>query len=432
MGLNFLNVLALAVDSAMCGRLPDAERVLTGVGYASQLVFFLLVAMMGLTVGTVALVARANGAGDKERVNHILLQASQLTAILGIIVAIVGNIFAPQLLALMQATPEGTEAALEYLRPLLLGSIFYYLNILYGAVLRGVQNTMIPFLVALATNIINVCLNYCLILGNFGFPQLGAQGAAIGTAIAYFFGVVIMMLVLHREVVPKICLRLKPKAIDRQLARDMIRIGWPAAMDMLVLNVGFLSIIGMLGDLDEVAVAGHGIGLRIQALAFVPGLGVAQATAAMVGNALGANDATRARQVARASMGICTAIMTLLSLLIIALVYPVVGAFAVPSGTAFEAYSVEWIRILGFGMPIVGPHIALVGVYQGSGATHISLRINMAGTAIQILLSAVLGYALVMGVTGVWLGFPLSFFAKLGISTLVYRRGNWARTGARI
>jgi hypothetical protein len=71
-GLNVLNVLALAVDTAMCGRLPEHEAALTGLGFATQIVFLLLVAMLGLVVGAAALVSRAHGAGDVERVEHVL------------------------------------------------------------------------------------------------------------------------------------------------------------------------------------------------------------------------------------------------------------------------------------------------------------------------------------------------------------------------
>ena len=94
--------------------------------------------------------------------------------------------------------------------------------------------------------------------------------------------------------------RFRPQPLDLPLARKLIAIGTPAALDIIVFNVGFLSIIGMLGRLDEIAVAAHGIGLRVQALAFVPGMSIGQATGALVGNALGAGKPDAARAVARA------------------------------------------------------------------------------------------------------------------------------------
>ena len=147
----------------------------------------------------------------------------------------------------------------------------------------------------------------------------------------------------------------------------------------------------MLGRIDDLAVAAHGIGLRIQALAFVPGLGISQATAALVGQALGASDVERAKKIVRASVIFCVVTMSALALAVIIAAFPIVGIFNVESGTKVETYAVQWMRILGYGMPVVGWHIALVGLFQGSGATRTSLRINTVGT---LLCQIPLGYLL--------------------------------------
>ena len=145
-----------------------------------------------------------------------------------------------------------------------------------------------PFVIALASNGLNVVLNYGLILGNLGLPAMGVQGAAIGTIISHGFALMVMVYLLRRETVPGIKLTLKMRRIDMELAKALSSVGWPAAADMVVLNAGFLAVVGLLGRVDEVAVAAHGVGLRIQALAFVPGMSVSQATGALVGKALGA------------------------------------------------------------------------------------------------------------------------------------------------
>jgi putative MATE family efflux protein len=432
-GINVLSVLTLAVDTAMCGRLENSDTVLKALGFAAQLVFLLMVAMMGLVVGTVALVARAYGAKQHDRVSHLLAQSTQLTVIVGVSIAIVGNIFAPSLLRLLGASDDVVEQGLEYLRPMLTGAVFYYLTIHYGGVLRGVGNTRLPFLVALLANAVNVALDYAFILGNWGFPAMGVSGAAYATVISYAINVAVMVIVLRRGVVPGLGAPLRPQPLDRPLARELYRIGAPAALDMLILNVAFLSIIGMLGRIDELAVAAHGIGLRIQALAFVPGLGISQATGALVGQALGAGDPHQARQIARASMLLCTVIMTGLGAAIIGSAYPIVAVFDVASNTRLEMLSVQWMFLLGYCMPPVGVHIALVGVLQGAGATNTTLAINFFSTVlIQVPLSYVLGFTFDLGSFGVWLSFPLSFIIKAALDYIAYRRGTWARTGVTV
>ncbi len=432
-GLNALQVLALAVDTAMIGRTLQAEAALTGMGYASQLVWLLMVAMIGLTVGTVALVSRAHGAGEPDRVAHILQQSVQATVVLAIGVGILGNLVAVPLLALLGAEGAAMEAGLDYFRPLVAGTVFTYLNILFAAALRGVGDTRAAFFVALVMNGLNVVFNYGLVLGGYGLPALGIQGAAIGTVLAQAVAVGLMLAWLSRGHLPGMRPRFAIAPLDRPLVADLVRVGWPAAADMLVLNAAFLSIIGMLGRLDQAAVAAHGIGLRVQALAFVPGMSISQAVGAMVGNALGADRPDEARRVLWRGIALCTAVMTPLGLALIALSSPIVALFGVAPGTAIHGHAMTWMELLGWSMPVVGVYIAIGGLLQGAGDTRASLRINTVTTFVgQIPLSALLGLVLGLGPWGVWVAFPLTFVAKLAWGAVEVRRGRWAVTGSAI
>lgn len=432
-GINVLAVLMLAVDSALCGRLPNSEQALEALGFAVQIVFLLMTAMLGLMVGTVALVARAYGGKALDRVNELLVQSTQLTVLVGIVVGLLGAVFAEHILRGIGAAPDVAALGAEYLRPLMLGTPFFYLGLLYAGVLRGVGNTRIPFLVAIGANVINAFLNYGLVLGNLGMPMLGVTGSAIGTVVAQAFNVVALVAVLRRGTIPGLTLSLRPRIIDRKLAKDLFRIGWPAAVDMLVLNAGFLTVIGMLGYIDQILVAAHGLGLRVQALAFVPGLGIAQATGALVGQALGAGDPERARAVTRASLKLCAAIMWLLALVLVLAAFSLVAIFDVKPGTPLETYSVEWMRLLGAAMLPAAINIAMVGMLQGAGATMTSLKINIWTTLlIQIPLAALLGFGLGLDELGIWLSFPLSFVAKAAGTYLAYREGKWAVTGMNV
>jgi putative MATE family efflux protein len=432
-GLNVLSVVTLAVDTAMCGRLVDAEEALTALGFAGQLIFLLMVVMLGLTVGTVAFIARAHGAGGTERINHVLHQSILLTYLVSIAVAIVGNLGAGVAMGWLGADATVTELGVGYLRPLFTFTVFFYLNMLFAAALRAVGNTMLPFMIALFSNLLNIVLNYGLILGRLGLPEMGVRGAAWGTVISQAVAVILMVLILRRDAVHGVRARVHLAPIDRPLANDLFRVGAPAALDMLVLNVAFLSVVGMLARVAQVAVAAHGIGLRIQSLAFVPGFGVSQAIGAMVGNALGAGDAREAREVVRSGMLLSTVIMTVTGLAIVLGAEPIVAIFDVDPATELGRYSILWMRVLGLGMPIVGVHIALIGMLRGAGATNTSLRINIVGTMlIQVPLSWFLGFVVGWGAFGIWIAVPVSFVVRMCLGILAYRKGSWARAGATI
>lgn len=432
-GLNVLSVITLAVDTAMCGRLVDAEEALTALGFASQLVFLLMVAMLGLTVGTVAFISRAWGAQQTDRINHVLQQSILLTYIVSVGVAIVGNLGAGVAMEWLGADATVRDLGVGYLRPLFGLTVFFYLNMLFAAALRAVGNTMLPFMIALVSNLLNIVLNYGLILGRFGLPALGVRGAAWGTVASHALAVALMVLVLQRDVVPGMRARLALAPLDRPLARDLFRIGAPAALDMIVLNIAFLTIVGMLARVAQVTVAAHGIGLRVQSLAFVPGLGVSQATGAMVGNALGGGRVSEAREVVRGGVILSTTIMTAIGLAIIVGAEPIISIFDVDAATELGSYSMLWMRVLGFGMPIVGVHIALIGMLRGAGATNTSLMINVVGTIIiQVPLSWFLGFVLDWGAFGIWVALPLSFVARMSLGIIAYRSGRWARAGSTV
>jgi putative MATE family efflux protein len=429
-GLNLLAVLMLAVDSALCGRLPRADVVLAALGFAIQIIFLLMVVMLGLIVGTVALVARAHGGKATGRVDELLVQSSQLTLLVGVVVGVAGAVLAGPILAVLGASPEVEAVGVEYLQPLMLGTPCFYLTLLYNGVFRAVGNTRDPFLCALGANLLNAVLSYGLVLGNLGLPALGVFGAALGTVIAQTANAAALVVLLRRGAVPGVRLSLRPRPIDRPLAIDLFRVGWPAALDMLILNAGFLTALGMLGRIDETTVAAHGLGLRVQSLAFVPGLAIAQATGAMVGQALGAADKDRARQVARAAMLLCAAVMIVLAIGIVIAARPLVQIFDVEPNTPLELYAIEWMRVLGANMPLAAIHIALLGVLQGAGATRLSLRINVWTTfAIQIPAAWLLGFVFDLGATGVWLAFPVAFAAKALAAYVAYRRETWAVVG---
>jgi putative MATE family efflux protein len=434
-GINVLNVSVLAIDMAMIGRLDNHDTLMAALSMSTQVIFLLLVVMMGLTIGTVAMIARAHGANDRDRVNRVLSQSTVLTMLVGIGVGVVGNLFAPQILLALGARPAALAGGLEFLRPMLAGTVFYYLGILYAAVMRGVGNTRVPFLVSLFTTSLNIGLNFLLIYGQLGFPALGIRGAAIGTITAQFAGAMILGTILRRGLIQGLTLRLQLRQlvrIDGALARQLARIGTPAALDMLVLNASFLSIMGMLGRIGEVTVAAHGIGLRIQSLAFVPGLAIAQATAALVGQALGAGSAEQARRVVRASIVLCTSIMTGLAVILVAFARPIVTLFDVPAGSPLSEYAITWIRLLGYGMPLAGWQIAVTGLLQGAGATWLSLRISLYITSLfQIPASFLLGFPLGLGAFGVWLAFPLSFAIRVWLVHRAYRGNTWAKVGVQ-
>jgi putative MATE family efflux protein len=429
-GLNLLNVTALIVDAVMCGNLPNGEEALMALGFAGQISFLMIVIMMGVTVGAVALVARAHGARARDRVQHLLQQSVQLTLIVGVVAGALGVGITRPLLWMLGATPAVEDAAFTYLGPLMGTTVIVYLNILFGAVLRGVGNTRLALLVAIVVNLLNVLLNTVLIFGMGPVPSFGLAGAAWGTILAQLVGVLLTVYLLHRNAEPALELRLRWAPMDLPLAKELFRVGAPAALDMMIMNSALFVIIALLGRAEPLAVAAHGIGMRLQSFAFVPGLSISQATGALVGQGLGAGDVPRVREVVRASSWLAAGVLSAMGVLIILFAAPLIALFGAHPGSVLGDLTYTWMWLLALGMPLVGAHFAFVGLFQGSGATNTGLAINaLTVFFFQIPLSLLLGPVLGFGPLGIWIAFPASYGMKLLLELWAYRRGRWAKVG---
>ena len=429
-GLNVLNVMALIVDAVMCGHLANGEEALMALGFAGQILCLMVVVMMGITVGAVALVARAHGARVRERVQHLFQQSLQLTLILGVVAGALGVASSRPLLRMLGADAAVEDAAFGYLAPLMGATVFAYLNILLGAVLRGVGNTRLALLVAVVVNGLNVLLNGVLIFGLGPVPSFGLAGAAYGTILAQIVGVLLTGYMLRRDVEPALELRLRWAPLDLPLTREILRVGAPAALDMMIMNSALFVIIALLGRAEPLAVAAHGIGMRLQSLAFVPGLSIAQATGAMVGQSLGGGDVGRVREVLRASSKLAAGVLSVLGVLIVVFADPLIALFGAQPGSPLGELTWTWMLLLALGMPLVGAHFAFVGLFQGSGATNTGLTINaLTVFFFQVPLSLLLGPVLGFGPLGIWIAFPASYGLKLLLEVVAYRREGWIKVG---
>ena len=285
------------------------------------------------------------------------------------------------------------------------------------AALRAAGDTKTPLIVGVVVNLVNFGINYTLIFGNFGFPRLGINGAAIGTSIAYTTGATLFVLLFLRHRLG-IGLHREAPLLDWGTIRRILRIGVPAATEQLAFQIGLLVWIVMVVGFGQNAVAAHQIGLRIQSFVFMPGLGMSIASSALVGQNLGARNAELADRTAREATKLSILIMGALALFNFAL------AFVGP-GIAHDL-AVTFIRVHATSIPAIGLFFTLSGSLRGAGDTKWPLYASLAGTyGLRLPLSALLGYALGLGVLGVWIALPVEYYLRSVIIVRRFNGGAW-------
>lgn len=414
-GENFLQTLVGTVDTIMVARLGKEE--VAGVGTALEFIFFILAALSAVSIGATVLVSQATGAGDVPLANRYARQAILWGVLLAIPVAIIGGGLARPAIGLFGAEPDVTRHGAVYLQITAATSVVLLLTFVCGAIFRGVGDSRTPLIAASVANVVNVIAAWGLIFGKLGLPELGVAGSAWGAAIGRLVGAAILVTLLVRGR-HRISIRGRfgwwPEI---GMARRLMRLGIPAALEQMLMSGGFVSMIAVVALLGTAELAAQQIGFTALSMAFLPGFGFAIAATALVGQSIGAQSLVNAREAARIAMNWSIGWMTVGGLIYFVLARPVMDAFS-NDPEVIDA-GVDALRALSIGLPFWAIWSVTGGALRGSGDT----RTPMISSTIAVWLAVALSWVSVVvfdrGLGAVWLTFfvsaPIAAFYNLRV-----------------
>jgi putative MATE family efflux protein len=279
--------LFLLADAAIVGHLGTAE--LAGLGIAGAIIQTAVGLCIFLAYGTTASVARRVGAGDPRGALQQGIDGIWLGALIGIVTTALGLLLADRLVALFGADPDVTQQAVTYLRWALLGVLPLLVMLAATGVLRGLQDTRTPMLVAVAGNLANIGLNYVLVYG----AGLGIAGSAIGTDLAQVLSAAALLVVVLRAAAQQ------GASVRPVLAgiRRAAHAGVALVVRTLTLRASLLLMTYAAATFGATVVATHQLALTLWTfLAFVLDA-IAIAAQAITGRYLGAGDVEETRAV---------------------------------------------------------------------------------------------------------------------------------------
>ena len=205
------------------------------------------------------------------------------------IIAIPVIVFATPLMALFQVKGQMAVMGARYLQVVMLAEPFQGVFLMCTASLRGAGDTRTPLWIGGIIDVLAIILNYVLIFGKFGFPQMGVDGSAVATLIAIAIGGMLFFWALSLDGMV-LNFRWRNLWPDFGLGWRILRVGNPAAIEQLVIQFGFVAYVAFIASYGDKEVAAYFIGVRILALSFLPGFGFSAAAATLVGQGLGAGD----------------------------------------------------------------------------------------------------------------------------------------------
>ena len=284
------------VDNIMVGQIGTAE--LAAVSLGNSFIFIAMSVGIGFSTAITPLVAEADSADNFDQAKSTFKHGLFLCTVLGIVLFL-GVFFAKPLMYLMKQPEEVVELAIPYLD---LAAFSLIPLIVFQALKQfsdGMSMTRYPMYATLIANIVNVILNYLLIFGKFGLPELGIVGAAYGTVISRFIMLsYLWWLLANKERTKVLVTNIKFFVLEKLMLQKLINLGAPSAMQMLFEVAIFTAAIWLSGLLGKNAQAANQIALNLSTMTFMVAMGLSVASMIRVGNQKGLQKFKELRRIA--------------------------------------------------------------------------------------------------------------------------------------
>lgn len=252
-----LRISVNTLDSIMLGSIDQIH--MSAVSQAQQVFFIFYAISNGFAVGSCVLIAQYWGRKDINVIKTLIAASVKNAAVYGLVVAMLVFLFPQMVMRIYSSDPELIRLGAPYLRICSLMYIPCSVSTMLFAVCRGVEEVKVCFTTNMISYSLNIALNYCLIFGKFGLPELGIAGAAIGTVIARLvelFVVARFLLIKDKKIgfkLPDICRR------DKALTKDLIRVTTPIVIHEIIWSTGTSASSMIMGQLSIVAVSAYNV-----------------------------------------------------------------------------------------------------------------------------------------------------------------------------
>ena len=416
---SLLSMLQVITDLIMVGRISAYAVAAVGLGLQSLMFVFAFLTL--LHVGTSALLSRFMGAGQVKRASLGLSSLLRFAFFISIPVTILWYLFTPMLYVWFGTEKEVVELGASYVQILTLMMPFIFVKLVFETSFSAAKNTTTPFYIKLASIMVNIFLNWVLIYGNLGMPALGVEGAAIATVIVNILELCIYLLLYIRHKMPYIPMW----HYSKSLIQRALKVGLPASIERSLTFGSFMLFTMIIADFGTEVLAGYQIGLRIEGLAFMPGIGFTIAAMALMGQGLGAKRPDVAREDVMLVLKYTTSFMFILGLFMIFTPEPIVWLFTDDQKTIEEASM--YLRIVGVSQIPLAFNFVLSGALRGAGDSKRTLRINITSLwLVRIIPAFVLAYYF-ESIIFVYLAMIADTFVKGFFLWRAFAKGEWQK-----
>ena len=338
-----LNLIGPTIDMIWVGKL--GAIAIAGVGASGTVIWLISSSMMGLNVGTRALIARFIGAGAPDNARHVVNQSFIIGMVLSIIIIFIGISFAEIILRLLGIEKEVITLAVPYMRIMFFTSSIMIFRMITETIMQASGDSVTPMRISILFRIIHVLLCPFMVLGLWIFPRMGVSGAAYANAITQGLGLILSFWILYTGGT-KLKLNFENLQIDLNMIWRIIKVGVPASVMGSQRMLGLTVLLSIMARFGTIAVAAHTIWMRIEILMVPLVVGWGVGSGVITGQNLGAGNIERAEKGCWIALGFGQAVMIIAGVALLVFPGPIVSIFN--SDPALMKIATDYLRIAAF------------------------------------------------------------------------------------
>ncbi|TQV75148.1 MATE family efflux transporter [Aliikangiella marina] len=416
MSQNILNI----VDAAMVGQLGSTP--LAAVGLASFMNFVAAAVFMGMASGVQAMVARRVGEGRESEAANPLNGALLTIFVAAIPLTIILTWLSEPIMAMLNDDPEVVKHGVQYLDARLIGIMAVGMNFSFRGYLSAIKMTSYYFKTLLIMHSLNILLNYLLIFGNWGFPELGTEGAGLGTSLSMFGGT-LMYFYLTMRYTSKYGFGLHLP--HKETFYSVIRISLPSSAQQLFFALGFTILFWIVGQIGTAELAAANVLTTLTLVAILPSIAFGMSSATLVGQALGRKDVDDAHQWAWDTSKIAIVGVSLISIPMFFVPELLLSIF-LHEQEVIDVAKVP-LQLVGIAIIIDAVNLVLMSSLQGAGDTKTTMIVGIVCQWLIFLpIAWVIGPYMGMGLTAIWLTQGLYRLGQTFWFARLWQQRRWA------
>lgn len=424
-GLSTQMIVSL-VDTAMVGRLPNAEYSLAAMGLGVLATWAFISFFSSLATGTHVLIARRFGAKDFEGCGDVLNTSLIISFITGIVFGALIVGFSSPVAHFFAADDLVGEYAGEYLFYRFMGLPFFLISVSYRGFFFGIGKTKIFMFSGLLVNFLNIIFNYIFIFGAFGFEGMGLAGAGLGSSLATLVDALFYLGVSSLQSYRKKYNYFANFRFVKEFAHSIVKISLPVSFQSIFILVGFLSFVAITGIIGTLEQAASQVVISSLMISLMPCLGFGIAVQTLVGNQLGSGKFQLAKYYGFETSKVAASYTLLVGAVFIFV--PRLILILITNDTQVIETAVPILRIAGLGQILYAVAVVLANGLQAMGQTFFVMMAEVISNwLIFVPLAYLLGIVFELGLIGAWSALPFYVVVYSSIVFIKFKYGKQSK-----